>query len=50
MDIINRYDEDFFNCMMGHVVSYLKQSGVPVELVFYNVWNLHKESIRTLLL
>ncbi|WP_058304257.1 hypothetical protein [Gorillibacterium timonense] len=33
--IIPRYDEDFFNCYMGHLLSYLKLLNVPVELVFY---------------
>lgn len=33
---IPRYDEDFFNCFMGHALSYLKLMEFPVELLFYN--------------
>ncbi len=33
--MIPRYDEDFFNCYMGHVISYLKHLDLPVELLFF---------------
>jgi hypothetical protein len=36
VELISRYDEDFFDCMKGHVVSYFKQKNVPIELLFYN--------------
>jgi hypothetical protein len=36
MELISRYDEDFFDCMKGHVVSFFKQKNVPIELLFYN--------------
>ncbi|WP_438432799.1 hypothetical protein [Gorillibacterium sp. sgz500922] len=32
---IPRYEEDFFNCYMGHLLSYLRVRDVPVERVFY---------------
>ncbi|MEO3944729.1 hypothetical protein [Gorillibacterium sp. CAU 1737] len=35
VDLIPRYNEDFFNCYMGHLVSYLKLLDIPVELTFY---------------
>ncbi|EGL13414.1 MULTISPECIES: hypothetical protein [Paenibacillus] len=35
MKIIPRYDEDFFNCVESHYVSYWKAEGIPVEYMFY---------------
>jgi|GEM_PF-3493536 len=32
---IERYDEDFFNCYMAHVLSYFKHIEIPVELVLF---------------
>ncbi len=34
VELIPRYDENFFNCYMGHLVSYAKHCGVPVEMAF----------------